>query len=487
MTVENFKVKSVAIIGAGASGAVAVDVLKKEHAFEKIKVFERREVVGGVWHLDSKYDEIKISSGSNESVNDVPLEIPKVQSDDKIIVPRSQQQRFIYTPAYEDIRTNVPEHFMTFSDIPRWPDPQKPAEEPFTTRRFVEKYINEYFERNRDNLTLRTTLERVDKDYSKANQPFILTLRQETDLKDSSGELYDVWWKESFDALVLATGHYHVPYIPYVEGLNEVQEKFPTRIDYAKQFRNQDKYHGKRVLVIGGSASGIDISYVLSHHSNEVYRSEKFKEPKLKIGTLLIDKKTRLKPTVTKYILTDQGFNIEFEDGSVLENPDFVIYGTGYDYSYPFLRHLWPNFSEKGVRLPESFQHTFHIPDPLISTLGVPIGALSFRAFEYQSILISRFLSGKIELPSIDEQYEWVKNREETVGISRAYHRLGSEFEVAEYLDDLTKLGGGVSKLGDHGREFPIITKKQIEEWKLRKSELVEKWEKDEDVRLAWG
>jgi cation diffusion facilitator CzcD-associated flavoprotein CzcO len=42
-------VKRVAVIGAGPSGAIAVDALAREKAFDVIKVFERREGPGGCW------------------------------------------------------------------------------------------------------------------------------------------------------------------------------------------------------------------------------------------------------------------------------------------------------------------------------------------------------------------------------------------------------------------------------------------------------
>lgn len=45
------KVKSVAIIGAGPSGAVAAAALKAENYFDHIRVFERRETAGGTWYL----------------------------------------------------------------------------------------------------------------------------------------------------------------------------------------------------------------------------------------------------------------------------------------------------------------------------------------------------------------------------------------------------------------------------------------------------
>lgn len=42
-------IKSVAIIGAGPAGAIALDALAQEQAFDKIRLLERREKAGGCW------------------------------------------------------------------------------------------------------------------------------------------------------------------------------------------------------------------------------------------------------------------------------------------------------------------------------------------------------------------------------------------------------------------------------------------------------
>lgn len=42
-------VKTVAVIGAGPSGLSAVKALDEEKAFDTIRVFERRDRVGGTW------------------------------------------------------------------------------------------------------------------------------------------------------------------------------------------------------------------------------------------------------------------------------------------------------------------------------------------------------------------------------------------------------------------------------------------------------
>lgn len=45
--------KSVAIIGTGPSGAIAVDAFVQEKAFDVIRVFERQEKAGGCWYVNS--------------------------------------------------------------------------------------------------------------------------------------------------------------------------------------------------------------------------------------------------------------------------------------------------------------------------------------------------------------------------------------------------------------------------------------------------
>jgi cation diffusion facilitator CzcD-associated flavoprotein CzcO len=45
------RIKSIAIIGAGPAGAIAVDALAQEKTFDVIRVFERQEKAGGCWYV----------------------------------------------------------------------------------------------------------------------------------------------------------------------------------------------------------------------------------------------------------------------------------------------------------------------------------------------------------------------------------------------------------------------------------------------------
>ena len=47
--VSSTTIKTVAVIGAGPSGLSAVKALDEEKAFDTIRVFERRDRVGGTW------------------------------------------------------------------------------------------------------------------------------------------------------------------------------------------------------------------------------------------------------------------------------------------------------------------------------------------------------------------------------------------------------------------------------------------------------
>jgi cation diffusion facilitator CzcD-associated flavoprotein CzcO len=68
-------IKSVAIIGAGPAGAIAVDALAQEKAFDVIRVFDRQEKAGGCWYAHSHPPRIQGTNaltnetGSQEMIN----------------------------------------------------------------------------------------------------------------------------------------------------------------------------------------------------------------------------------------------------------------------------------------------------------------------------------------------------------------------------------------------------------------------------------
>ncbi|CCH44928.1 Flavin-containing monooxygenase [Wickerhamomyces ciferrii] len=456
------RVKSIAIIGGGASGAITLDSLIQEGKFDKITLYERRDVLGGVWVLDHNPDQLDIPPGQSQDQLDPKVEIPNdLKLNQTFKTSRSKQQRYLHTASYEDLRTNIPEQLMTYSDEKTWgADPKLKVEEHYIRGIAIQNYIERYINRHSKNVVLRTTVESINKDYSikDGSSQFELTLRKETNLKDQDGNYIDEWSIEKYDAVVIATGHYHVPYIPNVPGLNEVYQRFPSKIKHSKTFRASNDFKDQTLIVIGSRASGADIVEIASNSAKFIYQSKRSE------GPLRFEGKpnTQVKPTITKYeLLNNKDIIVHFKDGSIVKNPDQIIYATGFRFSYPFLKDLYPNFTT-GYINPDLYLHTFSIKDPLLSVIGAPTDAISFRAFEFQAILLSRFLSGKIHLPSLQEQIEWTLERFITKGDNRAYHTIDLGGKL-EYLAYLTELGGGVEPLGGTGRPFPTWTQSDLE------------------------
>jgi len=63
---------------------------------------------------------------------------------------------------------------------------------------------------------------------------------------------------EQFDALVVATGHYWDPEIPELPG------RFDGTIVHVRDYRTPDRFAGRRVVVVGGGQSALDIATEIS-------------------------------------------------------------------------------------------------------------------------------------------------------------------------------------------------------------------------------
>lgn len=105
------------------------------------------------------------------------------------------------------LRTNVPDVAMCYSDSPF-------AYGPFVPHHVPRQYVENYFATHGTDpfLVLNTTVEDVSRlppaPHSAGWNRWRLTLRQ----SDPVGHV-DRWWQEDFDALIMANGHYSVPYV----------------------------------------------------------------------------------------------------------------------------------------------------------------------------------------------------------------------------------------------------------------------------------
>lgn len=170
---------------------------------------------------------------------DLPLPIPERLP---AYTPKSSQPRFTESSIYPYLETNVDHLAMSFSKepMPAGASARSTAlygpTTPFRHWQIVRQYITDLVQRNgyEDFVSYSTTVEKAEK----LGGEWRLTLRRE-------GKESDYWWTETFDALVVASGHYSVPWIPHIEGLEQLETLRPGSVIHSKHFRGRELYKNK--------------------------------------------------------------------------------------------------------------------------------------------------------------------------------------------------------------------------------------------------
>lgn len=295
----------------------------------------------------------------------IPDQLPAVTALSEGI--NGYQHRFSDSALHENLHTNITPELMSYTQEPF---PNKLSKRtlaeygpgaPFRHHETIREWVEGLFSRGGHEklLELSTTVERAEK----VGAEWVLTLR-----KEARGRNY--WWQERFDAIVVATGHYNVPWFPQIEGLVEYDKKFPGVIVHSKHFRDAAKYKNKKVVVVGGSVSSHELVHeILDAAQHPVYSSirgppiptlgwEPFQHPKIVV-----------KKQITKF--DAETGRLLFEDGSVLDGVDHVMFGTGYKFSFPFLPVVQDRVKRAYRRLPGVYQHTWNIDDPTLTFAGM--------------------------------------------------------------------------------------------------------------------
>ncbi|KAH7374663.1 hypothetical protein B0T11DRAFT_344394 [Plectosphaerella cucumerina] len=436
-------IRSVAIIGAGAAGAVTAAAFAAEKYYDRIQVYERRDSAGGTWIYDANPSpRPPVHPGKLAPEIDPTLDKPP--SLPATLKP-NRQQRWTHTPIYGSLTTNVPEIAMSFSDL-RFPYG------PFVPHWVARQYIENYFSTHKTDasLVLNTTLEDLTR---LPDETWRLTLRKHDALQQ-----VDHWWEEVFDAVVLATGHYSIPFVPRVDGLEAYIKAFPDRVFHSKYYRNPDPFTGKRVVVIGNSASGHDVTAELVKTAHlPVYQSRRSRSrwdgDKPPSGI-------EWKPIIQSFFPNGR---IVFNDGTYLDDVDAVIYCTGYQPSFPFWnadtngQTLWDYESKKLVK---SYWHSFFRDFPTLGVIGIP-RTLTFRSFEYQAVAFARLWAGRAAepLPPVAEQIIWEREREKKSRRDKTkFHDIPwDDGQTYEYLGRLYRMAG-LGTLRGEGRVPPPLS-----------------------------
>ncbi|MCJ1417702.1 hypothetical protein MMC32_004047 [Xylographa parallela] len=439
-------IRRVAIIGGGPAGVAAAKYLIAEQHFEKIDIYEQQATTGGAWNYSERSVEDTIDVPQTNP--DQPLDQPSWRTNGKVSVP-------VFTsPMYDRLETNIPKPLMSYSDTPFPHDCQL-----FPHRDVVTDYLERYAAEVKPLIQFQTQVIDVRLQNPHATHD-VWTVRSEN---LTSGQQSTA----CYDAVIVSSGHYTIPFIPSVPGMKEWNHAYPSTISHSKFFRKPEDFVNKKVLVVGNAASGVDIAaQIVSYCTPPLLissRSESF---------LLSSATGREElPEITEFIspsVRDRA--VRFSDGRVESDITAIVYCTGYLYSYPFLPSLRPHLISDGLRVQNLFQHIFYIEHPSLAFLTLPMRILPFPLCEAQAAVIARVWSTRLQLPSATRMHEWEAGVIDEKGAGKGFHvqNFPEDFDYHNFLYDWaaqtdSKIGKMPHRWNERERwlreKFPAIKK----------------------------
>ncbi|XP_067388601.1 flavin-containing monooxygenase 5-like [Emydura macquarii macquarii] len=441
--------KSVAVIGAGASGLTAIKCCLDEGL--QPTCFERSEDIGGLWRFQERDTDWKAS-------------------------------------IYKSVTINTSKEMMGYSDFPipeDYPNYMHNSKVMDYFRMYAKHFdLLRYIRFQTSVLSIRKC-----SNFSTTGQWDVVT---ETDGKQESAV---------FDAILVCTGHHTEPNLP-LECFPGV-EKFKGKIMHSREYKYPEDLRDKRVVVIGLGNSGADISLDLSHIAKQVFLSTRtgawvvnrvsdngypldvvhftrFKnmlrhllplclmnqwgENKLnarfnhenygvkpqfrflskypivgdELPNAIVSGRVLMKPNVKEF--TDMA--VIFEDGS-RENIDIVLFATGYTYSFSFLEDDILKINNNHAPL-YKFIFPPHLEKPTLAIIGLlqPLGAI-MPISELQARCATRVFKGLLKLPSAEVMMadiaEKIKENEKRYIPSQ---HISLQVQYIDHVDELASLLG---------------------------------------------
>lgn len=344
----------IGIIGAGPSGLAMLRAFeseqKKGNPVPEIKCFEKQDNWGGMWNYTwrtgvGKYGEPLHGSMYKYLWSNGPKEC--LEFSDYTFREHFGQTISSYPPRevlFDYIQGRIKQSnardFIQFNTVARWVD-----------------YLPE------------TKQFRVVFDNLKKNETF----------------------EELFDYLIVATGHFSTPNMPFFKGI----DNFPGAVMHAHDFRGADQFKDQRVLLVGSSYSAEDIGVQCFKHGSRNITISYRSNP---IGMKWPD------GIKEKPLLTHFEDNVAFFKDGTSEAYDAVILCTGYQHKFPFLPDnlrlktkncLYPDGLYKGIVSQENDRLLF---------LGMQDQYYTFNMFDTQAWFARDYMLDRIQLPSQDER-----------------------------------------------------------------------------------
>jgi cation diffusion facilitator CzcD-associated flavoprotein CzcO len=345
----------IAVIGAGAAGLATARVIRRA-GLEHVTVLEKDTSIGGVWNYQEASPE---------------------------------------KPMYRGLRTNLPKEIMAYREFP-W---SSSVSESFLTHRQVLDYLKDYKERFQLPVQLGCTVtklkvmeqESASVATAKDDNPWPRIQLEWTDA-DSNEK------KDTFDAVCITNGHYSLPQIPLIPGI----EHFEGETLHSIVYDTPSNFKGRRVLCIGGRASGADIAREMAEAgASHVYLSDSARTDGA-VHTL--DGNLSWVP---KTIAVREDGSLDFDfDCEIHPKVDLIMFCTGYEYNFPFINETSNlPLESRSRRVEPLYEQLWHAMYPNVAFLGLPHSVIPFPLFEMQAEACLQQWT-KCELPNHVERME---------------------------------------------------------------------------------
>jgi thioredoxin reductase len=284
--------KRVCVIGAGAAGLTTARALLEVGV--EVVVLEQRTSIGGIWNRDAAAPDCE-------------------------------------NPVYDGLGVNLPIELMAFWDVPF----ERSEDEcgSFVSHTTVQLYLERYADVH--------DLQRLVRFGTK-----VLNVERQTGGNEGGWLVESVAIgdpqtrrKETFDAVVVCSGHYATPFVPEFAGRADF-EAGGGRVLHAALYRSPTAYASSHVLIVGSGPSGNDIAIELAEAGASVVQSIR--------GGAATSNGVLVASPHSHIAYAGAIERLHADRTATLVDPltastervgpfDGLILATGYDYAFPFL------------------------------------------------------------------------------------------------------------------------------------------------------
>jgi cation diffusion facilitator CzcD-associated flavoprotein CzcO len=478
-----FSINRIAIIGAGPSGLAATKHLLAEgFSSSQIDIYEQQAEVGGVWNYNAATSSelLRVPLTDAHATPDPPiyLEESVVEEEDKYAdyefdsdeeastapgsgacslppVSRKEKRPPIFpNPMYDDLHTNIPHTLMRYSDLRFTTDGKGKGThegcEIFPSRQVVQEYLLQYARDVRHLVRFSTQVTDVSLQSPSPSPPAQSRIRDKWTVR-SMNLLTDVSRVETYDAVVVASGHYSAPYIPSIAPeMPAFAAAHPGVISHSKIYRAASAFAGKRVVIVGSGPSGQDIASQISAVCASPLIISARSPISEEIATHLgVGDKVRIVGPIKRFLIDERGIEVgraptssstnSEEGGEATEqisDIDAIVFCTGYLYTFPFISESslpasTPSLITDGRRVHGVARHFLHTYHPTLVFPGLPYKIIPLPLAEAQAAVFSRLWGNRLPLPSHEELQSWEREDEEGRGFEgKRVSRAGKSFHT---------------------------------------------------------